>query len=56
MGAKSSTMSASLTEASATEHNTVQANGFASSLHLQELFYPHNGFSMYVSRKCFIMM
>lgn len=35
---KSSTMSAGLTEASAIEHNAVQANGFASSLHLQELF------------------
>lgn len=39
MGAKSSTMSASLTEACATEHNAVQANGFASPLHLQELFF-----------------
>lgn len=31
-------MSAGLTEANAIEHNAVQMNGFASSLHLQELF------------------
>lgn len=53
-------MSAGLTEASAIEHNAVQVNGFASSLHLQEIFFfsffSHNGFSMNVSRKCFIMM
>lgn len=39
VGAKSSTMSAGLTEASTIEHNAVQVNGFASSLHLQELFF-----------------
>lgn len=43
VGAKRSTMSAGLTEASAIERNAVQVNGFASSLHLQELF-SHDGF------------
>lgn len=38
-GTKSSTMSAGLTEASAIERNAVQMNGFASSLHLRELFF-----------------
>lgn len=35
---KSCTIPGGLTEASAIQHNAVQANGFASSLHLQELF------------------
>lgn len=47
------------TEASAIENNAVHVNGFASSLHLQELFLSSSffffldGFSMNVSRKCF---
>lgn len=37
-GIKSSTVPAGLIEASAIERNAVQENGFASSLHAQELF------------------